>query len=112
MRVFTVSGSVSNPSRTAGLVKALANQIAALFAVDLAHVELSTAAPVPFRALRADQLGAEGRAIIDVDFIGHRLNSAAVQTRIERAVEELVDVLPSAVRHPLPILTSTIATHA
>lgn len=191
MRVVAIAGSVSNPSRTAELVRAIADQIANVIDVDLQQIELSETAPVLFRALRSDKLDAEGRFIIDtieaadvlvvgspvyrasytgalkhlfdlvdyralkgkrvllaatggtplhglmidhqlrplfaffnaltlptavyatdVDFTGYRLDSSAVQSRIERAVEELVAVLPAAVHRPLLIPSSTIPSHA
>ncbi|TCL92344.1 MsuE subfamily FMN reductase [Rhizobium sp. PP-WC-2G-219] len=68
MKILGLSGNVKRPSRTAALVTAI---------VDAAEVrgqargavsrviELVDAAPVLFRALRADQLDAEGQAIID-----------------------------------------------
>lgn len=191
MRVVAIAGSVSNPSRTAELVRAIAGQIASVIDVDLRLIELSATAPVLFRALRSDKLDAEGRAIIDAvegadvlvvgspvyrasytgalkhlfdlvdyraltgkrvllaatggtplhglmidhqlrplfaffnaltlpttvyatdaDFAGHRLESSAVQSRIERAVEDLVSVLPAAIHRPLPISSSTIPAHA
>lgn len=191
MRVVAVAGSVTNPSRTAELIRAITDQIASVIDVDLHHIALSATAPVLFRALRADKLDAEGRAVIDAieaadvlvvgspvyrasytgalkhlfdlvdyraltgkrvllaatggtplhglmidhqlrplfaffnaltlpttvyatgeDFNGHRLESAAVQTRIERAVEELVSVLPAATHRPPPIPSSTIPAHA
>ena len=196
MNVVVIAGSVTKPSRTVGLVRAIAERLAEQVAVDVEHIELSSAAPVLFRALRADQLDAEGRAIIDAvqkadvlvvgspvyrasysgalkhlfdlvdyrvmggkrvllaatggtplhglmidhqlrplfaffnaltlptavyatdqDFAGHRLDSPAVETRIARAVEELVTLLPLSLRHSSPIATSgipssTLATHA
>ncbi|MGG7519619.1 FMN reductase [Allorhizobium undicola] len=191
MCVVIIAGSVSNPSRTVELVRAIAHQIASVIAVDIQHVELSAAAPVLFRALRADQLDAEGREIIkaieeaDVlvvgspvyrasytgalkhlfelvdhraltgkrvllaatggtplhglmidhqlrpmfaffnaltvptsvyatttDFSGHQLENPEVQTRIERAVGELVTLLPAAVHRPSLIPSSTIPAHA
>ena len=191
MRVVVIAGSVSNPSRTALLARIIAGQIAAVMDVDIQHIELFSAAPVLFRALRADQLDAAGRDIIDAveaaevlvvaspvyrasytgalkhlfdlvdyraltgkrvllaatggtplhglmidhqlrplfaffnaltlptaiyaseaDFSGYRLQSPAVQTRIERAVEDLISVLPASVRRPLPILSSTPAALA
>lgn len=191
MRVVAIAGSVSNPSRTAELVKAIADRIAGVFDADIQTIELSETAPVLFRALRADKLDGEGRAIIDTieradvlvvgspvyrasytgalkhlfdlvdyralagkrvllaatggtplhglmidhqlrplfaffnaltlptavyatdaDYSGHRLESSAVQSRIERAVEELITVLPAAAQRPLPTPSSTIPAHA
>lgn len=59
MKVLGIYGSVKRPSRTARLVDAILEGIARG-----ADVEID-AAPVLFRALRAVQLDAAGRAIID-----------------------------------------------
>ncbi|WP_449415267.1 FMN reductase, partial [Ochrobactrum teleogrylli] len=57
--------SVKRPSRTARLVDDILAGIARGASVEIDRIDLVDAAPVLFRALRADQLDAAGRAIID-----------------------------------------------
>ncbi|KQS69030.1 FMN reductase [Rhizobium sp. Leaf371] len=63
--ILGLSGNVKRPSRTAALVDAVVSLAAERLAGNGRLIELVDAAPVLFRALRADQLDAEGRAIID-----------------------------------------------
>lgn len=63
--VLGLSGNVKRPSRTASLVDAVVSWAAERLGGNGRLIELVDAAPVLFRALRADQLDAEGRAIID-----------------------------------------------
>lgn len=65
MRVLGISGSVKRPSRTAHLVDLILSEIARRLDVATETLDLVEAAPVLFRALRADELDAEGRAIVD-----------------------------------------------
>ncbi|MBB5537644.1 FMN reductase [Rhizobium giardinii] len=63
--ILGLSGNVKRPSRTASLVDAVVSSAAERLGASGRLIELVDAAPVLFRALRADQLDAEGRAIID-----------------------------------------------
>ncbi len=63
--ILGLSGNVKRPSRTASLVDAVVSWAAERLGGNGRLIELVDAAPVLFRALRADQLDAEGRAIID-----------------------------------------------
>lgn len=75
MKILGLSGNVKRPSRTAALVTTIVEVICersdtrGVYGGEVPTVsrviELVDAAPVLFRALRADQLDAEGRAIID-----------------------------------------------
>lgn len=65
MRILGINGSVKQPSRTAALLAALLARITQRTAVVPETIDLVQVAPVLFRALRADQLDDEGRAIIE-----------------------------------------------
>jgi FMN reductase len=65
MKVLALSGNVKRPSRTAALVSVLVKRLSERFAVEVDSIELIDAAPVLFKALRADQLDEAGRAIVD-----------------------------------------------
>jgi FMN reductase len=65
MKIVGLSGNVKRPSRTASLVEAIVSAAASKLALEGRTIELVDAAPVLFKALRSDQLDAEGRAIID-----------------------------------------------
>lgn len=65
MKILGLSGNVKRPSRTASLVEAIVSAVGARLGIDGQTIELVDAAPVLFRALRADMLDTEGRAIID-----------------------------------------------
>lgn len=65
LKILGLSGNVSRPSRTASLVRAITAAVGKQFGVDGQVIELADAAPVLFRALRADQLDKAGRDIID-----------------------------------------------
>lgn len=65
MKVLALSGNVKRPSRTAALVSVLVKRLSERFAVEADFIELIDAAPVLFKALRADQLDEAGRAIVD-----------------------------------------------
>lgn len=64
MNILALSGNVKRPSRTASLVNVAANRLRQRVGGDVQSIELVDAAPVLFRALRADQLDTEGKAII------------------------------------------------
>ncbi|MDL2403550.1 FMN reductase [Rhizobium mayense] len=64
MNILALSGNVKRPSRTASLVNVAADRLRQRVGGHVQSIELVDAAPVLFRALRADQLGAEGKAII------------------------------------------------
>lgn len=65
LKILGLSGNVRRPSRTASLVRAITAAVGKQFDVDGRVIELADAAPVLFRALRADQLDKAGRDIID-----------------------------------------------
>lgn len=65
MKILGLSGNVKRPSRTASLVEAIVTAVQVRFGFDAKTIELVDAAPVLFKALRADQLDAEGRALVD-----------------------------------------------
>jgi FMN reductase len=79
MQILGLSGNVKRPSRTAALVGAIVDALVVRLdaqsglrpdagpsqSTPSRVIELVDAAPVLFRALRADQLDAEGRAIVD-----------------------------------------------
>jgi FMN reductase len=65
MHILGISGSVKRPSRTAHVVERIVAAIGRAADVSTDVIDLSDAAPVLFRALRADQLDDAGRAIID-----------------------------------------------
>ncbi|OWV97393.1 FMN reductase [Rhizobium sp. R72] len=65
MRILGINGSVKQPSRTATLVAELLARIAQRVTATTEVVELTEAAPILFQALRADQLGKNGRAIVE-----------------------------------------------
>ncbi|SCX31489.1 MULTISPECIES: FMN reductase [Agrobacterium] len=63
--ILGLSGNVKRPSRTASLVDAVVSLAAERLGGNGRLIELVDAAPILFKALRADQLDAEGRAIIE-----------------------------------------------
>lgn len=63
--ILGLSGNVKKPSRTASLVEAIAVASAERTGASQHTIELVDAAPVLFKALRADQLDKRGRQIID-----------------------------------------------
>ncbi len=65
MNIIGLSGNVKRPSRTASLVETIVSTARDRLRAGGHVIELVDAAPVLFRALRSDQLDAEGRAIID-----------------------------------------------
>lgn len=65
MRILGLSGNVKRPSRTTSLVEAIVSSIGSRLGFDGQTIEMVDAAPILFKALRSDQLDAEGRAIID-----------------------------------------------
>lgn len=65
MNIIGLSGNVKRPSRTASLVETIVSTARDRLRAEGHVIELVDAAPVLFRALRSDQLDAEGRAIID-----------------------------------------------
>ncbi|ANL67885.1 FMN reductase (NADPH) 2 (plasmid) [Rhizobium phaseoli] len=64
MNILALSGNVKRPSRTASLVNVIADRLQQRIDGHLRPIELVDAAPVLFRALRADQLDTEGKAIV------------------------------------------------
>ncbi|AYG63924.1 FMN reductase [Rhizobium jaguaris] len=64
MNILALSGNVKRPSRTASLVNLAADRLRQRVGGHVQSIELVDAAPVLFRALRADQLDTEGKAII------------------------------------------------
>lgn len=65
MKILAISGNVKRPSRTASLVEVIAAAAQRQLGGAKHIIELTEAAPLLFRALRADQLDNEGRKIID-----------------------------------------------
>lgn len=65
MKILGLSGNVKRPSRTAFLVDAIVSAAASRLGLAERTIELVDASPVLFKALRSDQLDAEGREIID-----------------------------------------------
>ncbi|MGH9916057.1 MAG: FMN reductase, partial [Pyrinomonadaceae bacterium] len=65
MKVLGLSGNVKQPSRTASVVRSIVDAVEQHFSVAGRVIELVDAAPILFRALRADQLDEAGKAIID-----------------------------------------------
>ncbi len=65
MKILGISGSVKRPSRTAHIVERIVAAIAQAANVSTDVIDLADAAPVLFRAPRADQLDEAGRALVD-----------------------------------------------
>ncbi|WP_280773055.1 NAD(P)H-dependent oxidoreductase [Rhizobium sp. SG_E_25_P2] len=65
MRIVGLSGNVKAPSRTAALTSALLDEARRDLVAETRHISLVEAAPVLFRALRAEQLDDEGLEIIE-----------------------------------------------
>ncbi|WP_112413085.1 FMN reductase [Rhizobium sp. BK312] len=64
MNILALSGNVKTPSRTASLVNLAADRLRRRIGGHVQSIELVDAAPVLFRALRADQLDVEGKVIV------------------------------------------------
>lgn len=65
MKILGIAGSVKRPSRTAHVVERILAEIGQAGSVETDLIDLADAAPILFRALRADQLDDPGRAIVD-----------------------------------------------
>jgi len=65
MNILGISGSVKQPSRTARVVSDILASIERRVSASVNTIDLALAAPILFRALRADQLDEAGRKIID-----------------------------------------------
>jgi FMN reductase len=65
LRIVGISGNVRRPSRTASLVDGILGSIESQIGIKASKIELVDAAPGLFKALRADQLDAEGLAIVE-----------------------------------------------
>ncbi|MDH6264831.1 FMN reductase [Rhizobium sp. SG_E_25_P2] len=65
IRIVGLSGNVKAPSRTAALTSALLDEARRDLVAETRHISLVEAAPVLFRALRAEQLDDEGLEIIE-----------------------------------------------
>ena len=63
-RVIGLSGNVKTPSRTSALVGAILGAIESSLGAAVRQIDLVDAAPVLFRALRADQLDEAGKEIV------------------------------------------------
>jgi FMN reductase len=63
-RIIGLSGNVKAPSRTSALVAAILGSIEGRFDADVRQIDLVDAAPILFKALRADQLDEAGREIV------------------------------------------------
>jgi FMN reductase len=64
LKIVGISGNVKAPSRTSALVATLLRGIETRLGVKTRHIDLADSAPAIFRALRADQLDAEGQEIV------------------------------------------------
>ncbi|MBL0375503.1 FMN reductase [Rhizobium sp. KVB221] len=64
VRIVGISGNVKAPSRTSSLVRSILGSIEATLGIKTRHIDLVYAAPVLFKALRADQLDDEGKEIV------------------------------------------------
>jgi FMN reductase len=64
VRVLGLSGNVKSPSRTSALVGSVLGSIMARFGADVRQIDMVDAAPILFRALRADQLDEAGQEIV------------------------------------------------
>jgi FMN reductase len=64
LRIVGISGNVKAPSRTSALVASVLRGIESHFSVKTRHIDLADSAPALFRALRSDQLDAEGQEIV------------------------------------------------
>eukprot|EP01035_Chromulina_nebulosa_P038617 gene38617-52174_t len=64
LSILGISGNVRTPSRTASLVSTILASITARFGTNTRHIDLVDAAPVLFRALRADQLDEAGKELV------------------------------------------------
>lgn len=64
IKVIGLSGNVKTPSRTSSLVGAILGAIDSRPNVEIRQIDLVDAAPVLFRALRADQLDNAGKEIV------------------------------------------------
>ncbi len=65
MNIIAINGSTFSPSRTGRVVDILADAAGRNLSAPVDRIDLSTAAPILFRALRSDGLDAEGRDIVD-----------------------------------------------
>lgn len=63
-RVLGLSGNVKSPSRTSALVGSILGSIEGRFGAEVRQIDMVDAAPILFRALRADQLDAAGQEIV------------------------------------------------
>jgi FMN reductase len=64
VRIVGISGNVKAPSRTSSLVRSILRSLETALDIKARHIDLVDAAPVLFKALRADQLDDEGREIV------------------------------------------------
>lgn len=64
MRFLSISGSVSDPSRTSNLLASIREEIGHQIGLPVDTIELCKAGPVLFRALRSNELGLAGREIV------------------------------------------------
>jgi FMN reductase len=64
IQIIGISGNVKSPSRTSSLVGSILNSIDVAMEAKVRHIDLVDAAPVLFRALRADQLDEQGKEIV------------------------------------------------
>ena len=64
LRVIGLSGNVKAPSRTSALVGSILDEIENRLDTEVRQIDLVDAAPILFRALRADQLDEAGKEIV------------------------------------------------
>ncbi|CUX68373.1 MULTISPECIES: FMN reductase [Agrobacterium] len=116
MKIIALSGNVKKPSRTASLVGIAADRLRQRIGGQVQSIELVDAAPVLFRALRADQLDTEGKAIIatvedaDVIVVGSPVYRASYSGALKHLFD-LVDYRALAGKRVILIATGGTPLH-
>lgn len=116
MKVLALSGNVKRPSRTAALVSVLVKRLSERFTVETDFIELIDAAPVLFKALRADQLDEAGRAIVDaveaadILVVGSPVYRASYTGALKHLFD-LVDYRALAGKHVILVATGGTPLH-
>lgn len=116
MKIIALSGNVKKQSRTASLVGIAADRLRQRIGGQVQSIELVDAAPVLFRALRADQLDTEGKAIIatvedaDVIVVGSPVYRASYSGALKHLFD-LVDYRALAGKRVILIATGGTPLH-
>ena len=113
MNVLGISGSVKQPSRTARVVSDILASIERRASVSVDTIDLAVAAPILFRALRADQLDEAGRRIIDAVEVADVLvvGSPVYRASYTGALKHLFDLVDfRALQGKRVVLAATGAT--